>query len=424
MMRKSISRIAFLALAALSAPDSLRADQVEVTFDTALTNTTAWTYSTGFEYASTQGMYGFQKASNGKDQISSPEFGFAITSVVIHAKKASAATTRKMSIRATSGTAGADAVELVSGVVPTTQVAFTSEYSWVQSDCVRSFALLSTSGNGNLYVKSAVISGVPIVDPPADVAVDSVEGTRCRLTWTNSGNISSNRIDVFEVERTEEAGANVLEYDFGEFKNESGNSTDITGDFTNAIPSFAGSSVIRLPARSDGVIQVSQDDKKGYLVHSGFEDCSDLSLTISLRIPTNSQGKQFGMGYENAAGETNQFPLISMSTNFVTNVVSLAELPANTPLIFNTEGAGSKRVVYIDYIAFADGHARATVSTNFVKSVFATDSATCSVRGLAPWTDYVARVTAFDADGNESAPSPPVDFATNGGNLPFVIMLK
>ena len=178
MMGKSISRLAFLALAALSAPDSLRADQVEVTFDTALTNTTAWTYSTGFEYASSQGMYGFQKASNGKDQISSPEFGFAITSVVIHAKKASAATTRKMSIRATSGTAGADAVELVSGVVPTTQVAFTSEYSWVQSDCVRSFALLSTSGSGNLYVKSAVISGVPIVDPPADVAVDSVEGTR------------------------------------------------------------------------------------------------------------------------------------------------------------------------------------------------------------------------------------------------------
>lgn len=418
MMRKSISRIAFLALAALSAPDSLRADQVEVTFDTALTNTTAWAYSEKILISSEGEEHPYFRTL--ESAITSPEYSFNITSITVRLSCTSTDPTRNLRIKPSFGE------ELQTSNVAKKDATEYQSFLFARENAVRSFSItLKGSGQtGYWHIYSAVISGVPIVDPPADVAVDSVEGTRCRLTWTNSGNTSSNRIDVFEVGRTEEAGANVLEYDFGEFKNESGNSTDITGDFTNAIPSFAGSSVIRLPARSDGVIQVSQDDKKGYLVHSGFEDCSDLSLTISLRIPTNSQGKQFGMGYEDAAGETNQFPLISMSTNFVTNVVSLAELPANTPLIFNTEGAGSKRVVYIDYIAFADGHARATVSTNFVKSVFATDSATCSVRGLAPWTDYVARVTAFDADGNESAPSPPVDFATNGGNLPFVIMLK
>ena len=417
-MGKSISRIAFLALAALSAPDSLRADQVEVTFDTALTNTTAWAYSEKILISSKGEEHPYFRTL--ESAITSPEYSFNITSITVRLSCTSTDPTRNLRIKPSFGE------ELQTSNVAKEDATEYQSFLFARENAVRSFSitLKGSEQTGNWHIYSAVISGVPIVDPPADVAVDSVEGTRCRLTWTNSGNTSSNRIDVFEVERTEKAGANVLEYDFGEFKNESGNSTDITGDFTNAIPSFAGSSVIRLPARSDGVIQVSQDDKKGYLVHSGFEDCSDLSLTISLRIPTNSQGKQFGMGYEDAAGETNQFPLISMSTNFVTNVVSLAELPANTPLIFNTEGAGSKRVVYIDYIAFADGHARATVSTNFVKSVFATDSATCSVRGLAPWTDYVARVTAFDADGNESAPSPPVDFATNGGNLPFVIMLK
>lgn len=418
MMRKSISRIAFLALAALSAPDSLRADQVEVTFNTDLTNTTAWTYSEDIHISSSVDKHPYFNTH--ESAITSPEYSFNITSITVRLSCSNTNATRNLRIKPSFGE------ELQTSNVAKNDAKECQSFLFARENAVRSFSItLKGSGKtGSWHIYSAVISGVPIVDPPADVAVDSVEGTRCRLTWTNSGNISSNRIDVFEVERTEEAGANVLEYDFGEFKNESGKPTDITGDFTNAIPSFAGSSVIRLPARSDGVIQVSQDDKKGYLVHSGFEDCSDLSLTISLRIPTNSQGKQFGMGYEDAAGETNQFPLISMSTNFVTNVVSLAELPANTPLIFNTEGEGSKRVVYIDYIAFADGHARATVSTNFVKSVFATDSATCSVRGLAPWTDYVARVTAFDADGNESAPSPPVDFATNGGNLPFVIMLK
>ena len=104
---KVTSRIAAItgklavALAALLAPAILIAETISVTFDAALTNETGWVYDTGFEYVSTQKKYGFKSGNNNLDQIISPVFDFAVTSVVINAEKASNKTTRKMSIRAT-----------------------------------------------------------------------------------------------------------------------------------------------------------------------------------------------------------------------------------------------------------------------------------------------------------------------------------
>ena len=61
---------------------------------------------------------------------------------------------------------------------------------------------------------------------------------------------------------------------------------------------------------------------------------------------------------------------------------------------------------------------------NLIKTVFTTGSTTYCVRGLRPWTQYVARPSAFDADGNESEPSEPISFMTNGAEMPLVIKLQ
>ena len=329
-----------------------------------------------------------------------------------------------MSIRATSGNAAHNAVELVDGIIPPDQVSFTITNIWDKSDGVHSFSLLTTGGNGHLYLTGAIISGVPIIDAPTNLQADDIKGTRFRLSWTNPENAVSNRIEVSEIVEIGTSGGSILEYDFNEFINSSGQASSITEKFTNSIPAFTGSSVVKLPAHTDGIIQISDGNGKGFLVHSGFQDCSKLSVTISLKIPTDRQSKDFGIGYEDSAGQTNEFPLISMSTNFVTHTISLATLPANTPLIFNTHGSGTKRIVYIDYIAFVHGNPPTSVSPNLVKTAFVTDSTTYSVRGLCPRTEYVARISAFDADGNESSPSEPLAVTTNGEAIPFSIHIK
>ena len=268
------------------------------------------------------------------------------------------------------------------------------------------------------------ISGVPIVEAPTNLQTDNITGTRCRLSWANDGSAVSNRIDVCEVVEKEIAGGSTLEYSFDEFTNSGGQARDITEEFTNAIPAFAGSSVVKLPASTAGIIQISDGNGKGFLVHSGFQDCSKLSLRISLKIPTDRQSKDFGIGYEDSAGHTNEFPLITMVTNnFVTHSISLATLPANTPLIFNTHGSGSKRVVYIDYLTFVNNSPSTTSSTNLIKTVFTTGNA-ATIRGLSPNSSYVVSVSAFDEDGNESKQSELISFMTGSEELPFIIRLQ
>lgn len=412
-----------VALAALLLPAILSADSISVTFDAALTNATEWVYGSGFEYVSTQKKYGFKSGNNNLDQIISPVFDFAVTSVVINAEKASNKTTRKMSIRATSGNAAHNAVELVDGIIPPDQVSFTITNIWDKSDAVHSFSLLTTGGNGNLYLTGAIISGVPIIDAPTNLQADDIKGTRFRLSWTNPENAVSNRIEMSEIVEIETNCGSVLEYDFNDFTNNNDSAKDITDDFTNSIPAFTGSALIRLPAHTNGIIQISKDNTRGYLLHSGFADYSSMSLIVSLKIPTTDNGKSFGVSYLAEDGSTNQFAKIDMGTEFKTNTVSLASVPSYAPLVFNTEGIGiNKRIVYVDYMAFTGASAE-NAATNVVATLFAARSP-ATVRGLSPGTEYLVSVSAFDAEGNGSKPSDPIAVTTGDEGSPLAVRIR
>ena len=66
---------------------------------------------------------------------------------------------------------------------------------------------------------------------------------------------------------------------------------------------------------------------------------------------------------------------------------------------------------------------RENLVVDVVKTVFTTGNA-ATIKGLSPNSSYIASVTAFDADGNESEPSEPISFMTNGAELPLVIRLQ
>ncbi|MBE6383950.1 MAG: fibronectin type III domain-containing protein [Lentisphaerae bacterium] len=421
---KSTSRIAAITgklvvtFAALLAPAILIAETTNVTFDAALTNETGWVYSDKILSSNEGGEHPYFRTIG--SYIESQQFSFNVTSITIRLSCSSTSATRHLQIGPT-----LDIGQQTTGVAEKDKQE-SQTFVFDAASNMRSF-LISLKGSGttgNWHVYSATISGVPIIDAPTNLQADDIKGTRFRLSWTNPENAVSNRIEVLEIVETETSGGSILEYDFNDFTNNSGSATDITDDFTNAIPAFAGSSLIRLPANTNGIIQISKDTAKGYLVHSGFADYSSMSLAMSIRRPTSDHGKTFGIGYLSAEGTTNEFATFSLEVEFRTNTVSLASVPANASIILNTQGANSKRVVYIDYMAFIGDSLSTDLSTNLAKTAFVADSTTYSVRGLCPRTEYIARITAFDAEGNESSPSEPLAVTTNGDAIPFSIRIR
>ena len=407
------------ALAALLIPSLLFADTVEVTFDAALTNETGWAYDSGFEYVSSQKKYGFKFVNSNLDQVISPAFDFAITSVVINAEKASNKTTRKMSIRATSGNAAHNAVELVDGIIPPDQVSFTITNIWDKSDGVHSFSLLTTGGNGNLYLTGAIISGVPIIDAPTNLQADDIKGTRCGLTWTNPANAVSNRVDVSEVTRIAEISSVERKYDFNEFSND-GTTSQQTESIVSAYPDLSGY-MLCLPTNTTGQIQLSTRDDKGVLVIREFESYEGLRLELIARhYDHTDEAKTMSIGYV-LDGATNDFASVELASELSPSSIPLSKVPAGAPLILNNSGNKKYHRVIIDEISFVRNFA---VSTNLVKTAFVTGSTTYSVRGLCPRTEYVARITAFDADGNESRPSDPLHVETSDEGVPLSVRIR
>ena len=418
---KSTSRIAAItgklavALAALLAPAILIAETTNVTFDAALTNETGWVYIGNIK-SNKEGDYYI----NGQGAtIISPCYNFAITSIVLHIST-SASCNRNLIISSYDNVTSSLSHEFTDIPKGTTSDVTAT---WNISDHVRSLAITSTIGAQNLYFYSAVISGVPIIDAPTNLQADDIKGTRFRLSWTNPENAVSNRIEVSEIVEIETSGGSVLEYDFNDFTNNNDSSKDITDDFTNSIPAFTGSTLIRLPAHTNGIIQISKYNTRGYLLHSGFADYSNMSLIVSLKIPTTDNGKSFGVSYLAEDGSTNQFAKIDMGTEFKTNTVSLTSVPSYAPLVFNTDGIGiNDRIVYVDYMAFT-GASAGNAATNVVATLF-TAGSPMTMRRLSPSADYLVTVTAFDAEGNESSPSEPLLVSTTGTELPFTVRIR
>lgn len=405
-----------IAFTAMLAPAILFADSTNVTFNAALTNAMGWVYSNDIKSNNTGYYVGGHNA-----KITSPRLDFAITSVVLRVKTTNSCT-RNLIISAFDSETDTTNFPQTFENIPQGKNCHEVTAAWESSQGVGAIAIESNSGAQNLYFLSATISGVPTVPPPTGLQVSDIRCNRFTLSWENPETAVSNRIAMMEIIESEITGV-AIEYDFNEFTNAKNSSVEITDSFTNAIPAFTGSSEIRLPASTNGIIQISKDDARGHLVHSGFADCSDMSLVVSLRIPTTDHGKMFGMSYLTADGSTNQFCQMAMSTEFKTNTVSLASVPPHALLIFNTDGVGStKRVVYVDYMAFV-GATAANITTNVIAPVFAAGGP-ARVKDLSPNTDYIVTVSAFDAEGNESKPSEPLAVTTNNKAIPFSIRIQ
>ena len=386
-------------LAALFASAILFADSVNVTFDAALTNETEWVHSEGVKI--TTHVY----FSSGGESIRSPLFPFAITNISLNISCSSTTPSRKLFIKT------AESAEIE---VPNVREGNKSEW--------KSFTLSTKGSSGNWHLYAATISGVPIVAPPADLCADNVSGARFVLSWMNPGNAISNRINVARISQVGASGDIVECFDFSELAAK-GNLKPLS-DFTlpPKYESISGS-YLYAATNSSGWLQLSNGDNRGELFFNGLESYDDITLLLSLK---RYKGDSDSMSVEWTNGNdiTNELKAITLHDDFSTECINLASVDNNASILLNGSGTKTKHRVIIDQMSFIHDYVPAHVETNLVKTAFTTGSTTYSVRGLSPWTEYIATITAFDADGNESEQSEPIAVSTNGEAGPFSIHIQ
>ena len=428
-MKMKVSSVAF---AMLLAPAILIAETTNVTFDAALTNETGWVYSDKILSSKEGGEHPYFRTIG--SYIESQQFSFNVTSITIRLSCSSTSATRHLQIGPT-----LDIGQQTTGVAEKDKQE-NQTFVFDAASNMRSF-LISLKGSGttgNWHVYSATISGVPIIDAPTNLQADDIKGTRFRLSWTNPENATSNRITVSRIIQHEAEGTTLAEYDFNEFSNGGRNPVDITSDFTNTIPAFAGSSLIYLPTNSEDIIQISSSKHQGSLIFdfASFRDVLDEVTNVSMLVSAKKHSSDVAGVWNLEAAQFDD----DDNTSQTTNVVLGFEFPQSPCAIQIKDPAACKSVtlrpsdttagnrrILIDSIAFIRNYVTAHVETNIVRSISITANGTdaeTTIRSLKPNADYLVTVTAFDAYGNESSPSEPLAVTTNGDAIPFSIRIQ
>ena len=418
-MKRIVSPVAF---ATILIPMILSANSTTVTFDTALTNGTEWVYS---KVKSTSGSSSHVYFDTLGACVSSPEYPFNITAIEITLSCSSKEAARYLQVKPSAG----DSQQTKS--VAAKDKKEDQTFLFAEEDGVRSFKIqLEGSGQtGNWHIYSAVISGVPIVEPPTGLHASDIKATRCRLSWTNPAGASSNRVDVSSVARCKASGETIEKYDFLAFTNTNVNAQGRLDDdhLLMDYPAFSGEKIY-MAGLSTGVVQISSREDRGCLVYDRSRLATDdLTLVVSARKHSSDTSGTWGLSVAQLDddGTTNSLAVLDLDCEFPSSPFAVPLPDCETPgplLLFPSDSAKGNRRILIDDIAFVHDYRPEVVETNVVKTVFTTCETT-TVRGLKPNSEYIAQVLAF-CDGYMSPPSASLAFETNGSEIPFIIGLR
>ena len=420
----------------LLAASPLFGDTVDVDFNAALTNETEWVFSDKIKFSQSGEEHHYFDTIN--SYIKSPQFHFNVTSVTIRLSCSSTNATRHLLIGPTS-----DSGQLTANVAKK-DTKESQTFLFDASSNMRSF-LISLKGmktTGSWHVYSATISGEALVSPPSGAQAPDVSGTRFALAWTNPANAVSNRISVAQVKSFAERGDILDSYDFMTLTNTSQNAKDYRVYDKSTLrmtdyPAFSGTNIYAA-GHSTGVVQISSSDYQGYLrydfteIRNALDEAANVSMLVSAkRHSSDTTGKwnleavQFDG--DDTGSRTNN---IVLGFEFPPSpyVIDIKDPLSCKSVALRPSGTenGNRRIL-IDTIAFVRDYAPAHVETNIVQTAVVPANgpdARTTVRRLTPNADYLVTVTAFDEEGNESAPSEPLAVSTNGKDIPFSMHIQ
>lgn len=388
---------------------------IDLTFDANLTNNTDWVYTQNTRTTNDGKLY-----ISSKDGIAviSPIFDFAITSVTIVAYHSSDNPVRRLFAVPISGNDISDGMtDLKREITPRNgknQDAVAC--SWNKEKHIQAIKFHMEEGSsGNIYLLSAKILGVSIPYPPENLEATRVGGRQITVKWQNPEVVKGNKISVYRSTWNEESFETVSSYNFNDFSND-GATNEKADDFIDKYPDFSGSTLIYLPAKSAGQIQISKSEEKGVLKHRGFEDYDTLSVDMTVRkyfhvTATEEDGSGvikevedngiMTIGYEYPEGTTNVYATVNLEKNFKREIIPLNGFPANTPILFNATGNKTNHRVIMDEMNFIKNYSPAGERLELVRELNTTEQK-IRIPNLERNTQYMIKATAVDANGKES----------------------
>ena len=390
------------------------AAEVEVTFTSSLTNNTDWVYTQNTKTNVDGRIYISSKTDIA---VISPIFDFAITSITVVAKHTNDSEKRKLLyVFPLIDNKPVDGKEYWREITPNGTEENEVSCSWSKEDRIQSIGFKADEGSdGNIYLLSAEICGVSIPYPPENLEAARVGGRQITVKWLNPEVVKGNKISVYKSSWNEESYETVSSYNFNEVSND-GATNEKADDFIDKYPDFSGSTLIYLPAKSAGQIQISKSDEKGVLKHCGFGDYDSLSVDMTVRkyfhvtaveedggsvIKEVEDNGIMTIGYEGLEGMTNVFATVNLEKEFQRQIIPLKDFPANTPILFNATGNKTNHRVIIDEMKFVKNYSPAGERHDLVQEINTSESK-IRLSNLERNTDYVIKVTAIDADGKES----------------------
>ncbi len=442
--------VAFSALSAALSPRA-KAERIEVdiealvastnqyTDNIKLATTNGWTLSGIDSYADKPNI----RLSEKEDYLISPTFSQRISRIELMVKSSSQTGRRLVFIPIYDGIPSNDtSLWSLCDYSPNKDTYVPRTISFAHGANVHAFKMDFDNGGGStgwgVSAMTIVTHDAPDLAAPADLSASDVKKTSCRLSWTNPVNAVSNKIEVSQISVREAYGSALDEYDFAAFTNTATNAKDCYDKNSlqmDAYPSFSGTNIYAAGC-STGVVQISSSDSQGYLrydfssIRDALAENADASLLVSAKKhATDISSVQWKLlvAQINDSGETNRTEEVDLCGEFPSSPFSIQiDNPKNCQAIVLRPSDATKknRRILVDHLAFTSTGPIAVCETNLVKTAFATGCTTCSIDGLTPRTEYIARATAFDTNGNESDPSEPISFTTDGSTPPFAIRLK
>ena len=298
----------------------------EVTFDSALTNETNWTYSDKVYYHYKDG---FEKDIYFKSEgayVASPSFERYIVSLHLdgYYTNATNANRRQVIIRPASGFSGVDEQSLIREVRLYDPDRNVFDFEWSEADGVTSFEIVAGKGRGNFMLRSCEIVFADIPFPPKGPFISSTWSNIVRVGWQNRNTTYSTRLVWRRVYDFDESWDDIAAYDFSDLDWTENATSNITAEVAERWPGLSGEN-INIYKGTSGKIQVGSRTAMGALEIAPPDYSAEILFIEAAKYPSNSYGKNVPV-YAVGGGVTNTLVDLSLTTNMTRYAVALDAL--------------------------------------------------------------------------------------------------
>ena len=390
---------------ALASAASLRQAFV---FEGALTNGTGWTYTNVQLPSSGSGVY----FSGSTGVILSPEFGQAITNLVVAYKGASEKTTRAVEVVPLRGSEVLSdaAVRLEPVAVRTSAV-----LDWPVEMGVTGFRMNSLTGSGTVWLYTADVhfesdpQGYEVPAPPEELAEEKLTGSSFAAVWSAAEGAVSYLFSLWRVDVTSSSWSGVrAECDFADVVNTGGSSAEIKdistlGGWMSGVKLYA-------PKQTSGVLQIGSRDDAGCLRLDVPElGAADALIIRAQRYVVSDEGNVMPIDCV-VGGVTNAVAALTLGDAMADYEIPLAGLSAGASLLLHstTNRATSSRSngrVLLDSVAVVSDYVSPVAATNRVIDDVHVADLRKGLHELETGRTYLWSVTSVGVSGACSEPS-------------------